>query len=81
MGTAICACVKPLGGKSSCWTCMMDDVTVLVIRSVLQAVSGRLSELTCDRQAGAEPADTTAKPGVTSNDKNHGARWIIKGCR
>ncbi len=42
----VCACVKPLGDKYSLCTCMMDGVSVLAISSVLQAVSGRLSELT-----------------------------------
>lgn len=41
-----CLCVKPLGDKYSLCTCMMDDVDVLAISSVLQAVSGHLSELT-----------------------------------
>ena len=39
-------CVKPLGDKYSLCTCMMDSVDVLAISSVLQAVSGHLSELT-----------------------------------
>lgn len=39
-------CVKPPGNKYSLCTCMMDGVSVLAISSVLQAVSGRLSELT-----------------------------------
>ncbi len=43
-------CVKPLRDKYSLCTCMMDGVSVLAISSVLQAVSGRLSELTL-RQA------------------------------
>lgn len=38
-------CEAPRGDKYSLCTCVMDDVSVLAISSVLQAVSGRLSEL------------------------------------
>lgn len=40
------ACVNPPGDKYSLYTCMIESVSVLAISSVLQAVSGRLSELT-----------------------------------
>lgn len=39
-----CLCAKPL--RYSLFTGMMDGVDVLAISSVLQAVSGHLSELT-----------------------------------
>lgn len=46
MSAPVCVQAKPLGDKYSLCTCMMDGVSVLAISSVLQAVSGRLSELT-----------------------------------